>query len=118
MNNKIFDFSVKISRASASFFFIFVGMRYEYSNEFGSVWLVNDDIYVLEKYYNDIESLFRDESYVLEEITDMDFFVYKKTISTVENKRYLLMSDWRGYKEPNGPEWTWVLKYDLEYLGE
>mgnify|MGYP003140660835 CR=1 FL=1 len=92
-------------------------MRNQYTNEFGSVWVI-DDLYVLEKYYRDLEGLFNDETLVFEEITEMDFFVLKRTIYSKENNQYVLMHDLEGLYEPNGPEWIWVLKYDLEYLGE
>ena len=92
-------------------------MQSEYTNDFGSVWVI-DDLYVLEKYYRDLEGLFNDETLVFEEITEMDFFVLKRTIYTRQNDKYVLLHDPTGLYEPNGPEWMWVLKYDLEYLGE
>jgi len=89
-----------------------------YSNKFGTVWVVDENTYALEKYYDSLESLFNEETFVFEDVTELDFYVLKRTIYTKENEGYLLLQDYRGLHEPNGPEWKWVLKFDLEYLGE
>ena len=40
----------------------------EFSNEFGKVFVVAENSFVLEKYYNGLDLLFDDESYLINEI--------------------------------------------------
>lgn len=89
-----------------------------YSNEFGKVFVVSENSFVLEKYYDTLDVLFNDEYNLIKEIINMDFVVIKKTIQSIENKKYLRIADWRGVTEPNGPEHTWMIKFDLEYKGD
>ena len=48
----------------------------------------------------------------------MDFVIVERKIYNMKNDRYLRMADWRGVTEPNGPEYIWMVKYDLEYRGD
>ena len=90
----------------------------EFSNEFGKVFVVAENSFVLEKYYNGLDLLFDDESYLINEIFNMDFVIVERKIYNIKNDRYLRMADWRGVTEPNGPEYIWMVKYDLEYRGD
>ena len=90
----------------------------EFSNEFGNLFVVAENSFVLEKYYNGLDLLFDDESYLINEIFNMDFVIVERKIYNMKNDRYLRMADWRGVTEPNGPEYIWMVKYDLEYRGD
>ena len=90
----------------------------KYSNSHGSVWVINDDIFVMEKYYHHMDSLINDEDSLIEKITSLSFVILKQTYSSIENESYLLLQDWRGFSEPAGPEFIWCVRYDLQYQGE
>jgi len=97
---------------------IFVTMIGEYSNEYGKVFVVSENSFILEKYYNTLDLLFEDESFLINEIFNMDFVIIDRVIYNIENDKYLKLEDWKGITEPNGPEYIWMVKYDLEYRGD
>ena len=97
---------------------IFVTMIGEYSNEYGKVFVVSENSFLLEKYYNTLDLLYNDESYLINEIFSMDFVILDRTIYNIKNEKYLRIADWDGVSEPNGPEYIWMVKYDLEYRGD
>jgi len=70
----------------------------EYSNEFGKVFVVSENTFILEKYYDKLDELYNDEYSLITSIYEMDFNILKKTIYSFDNK--------------------WMVKFDLEYSGD
>ena len=70
----------------------------EYSNEFGKVFVVSENTFILEKYYDKLDELCNDEYSLIASIYEMDFNILKKTIYSLNNK--------------------WMVKFDLEYSGD
>jgi len=70
----------------------------EYSNEFGKVFVVSENTFILEKYYNRLDDLCNDEYSLISSIYEMDFDILKKTIYSLDDK--------------------WMVKFDLEYSGD
>tara|TARA_R110002020_G_scaffold147512_2_gene322929 strand:- start:5702 stop:5923 length:222 start_codon:yes stop_codon:yes gene_type:complete len=70
----------------------------EYSNEFGKVFVVSENTFILEKYYDKLDELYNDEYSLIGSIYEMDFNILKKTIYSFDNK--------------------WMVKFDLEYSGD
>ena len=67
----------------------------EYSNEFGKVFVVSENTFILEKYYDELDELYNDEHSLIGSIYEMDFYILKKSIYSLEDK--------------------WMIKFDLEY---
>ena len=67
----------------------------EYSNEFGKVFVVSENTFILEKYYDELDELYNDEYSLIGSIYEMDFYILKKSIYSLEDK--------------------WMIKFDLEY---
>jgi hypothetical protein len=93
-------------------------MNEEYSNDYGKVWIVGDDVFVLEKYYDYLDELFLDEDALSKKIINMNFSISRKLILSLHNKNYRKINYSSGYYEPNGPKNIWAVKFDLEYHGE
>ncbi len=70
----------------------------EYSNEFGKVFVVSENTFILEKYYSRLDDLCNDEYSLISSIYEMDFDILKKTIYSLDDK--------------------WMVKFDLEYSGD
>lgn len=74
-------------------------MRHNFFSKLGRVW-IEDDTYILEKYYEGLDYLLEDEDYIDVDIEEMEFDVITKKIYTSKSKG------------------NWILKYHLEYHGE
>ena len=92
-------------------------MNDSYANDYGKVWVVGEDTYVLEKYFDTLDMLFRDQSKLCEEIHKMQFSIEDTTIYSTINTRYVKIKDNISFYEPRGPKNIWVIKFDLQYLG-
>lgn len=94
-------------------------MSFKFEGAFGKVWVIDENKYVLEKYYNTLDLLMNDESSLSEEIYELDFSILERKILSVKNPEYKRVKDKKGnYYESNGPLYIWCLMFDLQYLGK
>ena len=94
-------------------------MSFKFEGEFGKVWVIDDNKYVLEKYYNTLDILLIDEALISEEIYELEFSILKRKILSVENPDYRRVVDKKGiYTETNGPLFIWCLRFNLQYFGK
>ena len=93
-------------------------MTNEYKSDQGKVFVCGEKTFILEKYFYYLDDLYKDEMMLCEEIFDMDFSIKRRKIHSMKNENYTRVRDWKGIHEPYGPKFIWVLKFDLQYLGE
>ena len=57
-------------------------------SEDGEIWVFDDNLYLLKKYFNKLEDLFDNESHLINQCKAMEFYVKEDKISIVANNYY------------------------------
>jgi len=83
------------------------------------IWVFDDNLYLLKKYFDELEDLMNSEEFLLDQCKKMEFDVSDTKIFQVENPNYCISFDGNyTLSQPNGGRWIWLYEMHLEYCGE
>tara|TARA_R100000353_G_C6461738_1_gene184074 strand:+ start:222 stop:509 length:288 start_codon:yes stop_codon:yes gene_type:complete len=88
-------------------------------SEDGEIWVFDDNLYLLKKYFNKLEDLFDNESHLINQCKAMEFYVKEDKISYVKNPNHIVIEGpENSIIQPNGRPWVWLYELHLEYCGK